>query len=187
MACPRVFSYNDTRVNDMQRILIPILAAVALAACATAPKPLQGEYATSHPQDSGGDGARIRWGGEIISVEPKPEVTCFQILARDLSQTARPRSSDSSRGRFLACRKGFYDPAVFTTGRDVTVVGVVAGSEVRRIGEYDYPLPRVDANAVYLWPERPLYERRYYAPSPFWYPGIWGWGGFYGVHHRHWH
>lgn len=168
------------------RTLGLLLAALALGACATAPKPLQGEFATSNPQDSAPAGATVRWGGEIITVEPKPDATCFQILARDLYASARPRPGDTSRGRFLACRGGFYDPAVFTVGRDVTVVGALAGTESRRIGEFDYPLPRVDANVVYLWPERPLYDHHYYyRPDPFFYPGFWGWGGYYGF--RRWH
>lgn len=174
-------------MNTMKaRTLGMLFAAMALGACATAPKPLQGEFAQSHPQDAAPGGSLVRWGGEIITVEPKPDATCFQILARDLYPSARPRSGDTSRGRFLACRQGFYDPAVFTVGRDVTVVGALAGSETRRIGEFDYPLPRVDANVVYLWPERPLYDSHYYhRPDPFFYPGFWGWGGYYG--YRRWH
>ena len=171
-------------MSPMTRILIVLAAAGGLAACTTAPKALQGEFAATSPMEGGNSGAPVRWGGEILTVEPKPDVTCFQILARDLYASARPRTGDTSNGRFLACRQGFYDPAVFTEGREVTVVGVVAGSEVRRIGEYDYPLPRVDANVVYLWPER-NYDNYYpYYHDPFYYPGFWGWGGYYG--YRRW-
>jgi outer membrane lipoprotein len=63
-------------------------------------------------------------------------------------------SRDRSEGRFIACRAGFYDPAVFTAGREVTIAGTVTGFEARRIGDYDYRYPRVAADVIYLWPER---------------------------------
>lgn len=59
---------------------------------------------------------------------------------------------DASDGRFLACRSGFYDPAVFEPGREVTFIGKIEGYETTKIGEYDYKLPKVNADVVYLWP-----------------------------------
>ena len=44
---------------------------------------------------------------------------------------------DATDGRFIACRAGFYDPAVFTEGREVTFMGRVEGVESTRIGEFD--------------------------------------------------
>ena len=70
---------------------------------------------------------------------------------------------------FLACRPGFYDPAVFEKNREVTVVGRVAGYENRRIGGYDYRFPRVEADVVYLWPVRETVDVvQYPAPWPWW-------------------
>lgn len=171
--------------------LFTIVGIIALAGCATAPKPLQGEYASEQPSDGVTAGTRVRWGGEIISVEPMPAATCMQVLSRELTDRARPRDSDRSAGRFLACREGFYDPAVFAKGREVTVTGAMRGTESRRIGDYDYPLPRVEADVIYLWPERPDYlDARYYGASPFWYPGWYGVGYYgpafhYGYYRRH--
>jgi outer membrane lipoprotein len=164
----------------MNRIVLAALAALALAACATAPRPLQGEYVTGSPTVGHAEGERVRWGGEIISVETRPEATCFQVLSRELSESARPRAGDTSSGRFLACREGFYDPAVFTSGREITVTGRIAGRETRRIGEYDYPLPRIEADVVYLWPQRPLFDDRYslHRRGPFFHPGWYG-GWYY--------
>ena len=61
-------------------VLIPVIAA--LSACATAPIPLKGECSTLTPSASlQGDhpGERVRWGGEIISVEPRESETCFKV------------------------------------------------------------------------------------------------------------
>lgn len=145
-----------------------LIGAVLLSACATIPSPLQGEFAPASPATATAEGIRVRWGGEIIEVRPGREATCFEILARTLGASARPRAGDAADGRFLACRAGFYDPAIFRQGRELTVTGRVEGSEERLIGEYAYRLPRVAADVIYLWPER---EPRavYWAPyDPFW-------------------
>lgn len=165
--------------------LSPLL--LLLGACATAPAPLKGEFASLKPADSvSGNhiGERVRWGGQIIKVEPGSTDTCFEILARELNSAARPVVRDKSDGRFIACRNGFYDPEVFVKGRELTVVGRVDGSEKGRVGDYDYTYPRVAADAIYLWSKRPIeVQQRNWGYDPFWGPGFgpyWGGGGFWG-------
>lgn len=159
------------------------LGALALAGCATVPAPLAGtDFVALTPQQAvaqNASNARVRWGGEIIKVEPKNDSTCFEVLARDLYPDARPNRHDNSDGRFIACSKGFFDPAVYTHGRDLTVVGRVAGTEQHQVGDYNYTYAHVDADGVYLWPKR-QYAEGYYAPwpyyaDPFWGPGWYGW------------
>jgi len=159
------------------RPIPPVLAlcTVLLAGCATAPKPLQGSFASQSPQQAAASGERVRWGGSVIEVEPQATRTCFQVLGRPLASNGRSHEVDASEGRFLACRAGFYDPAVFTAGREVTVVGSADGSESRTVGDYPLDLPRVAAEAIHLWPQR--VDTRYrYAPYHFWSPlGHHGW------------
>lgn len=143
----------------MRRLSLTLaLAAAALAGCATIPAPLQGQYSNVSPRDAaaaGQPGVPVRWGGRIVSTEPMADRTCFEIVSTGLDATGRPRwAADATGGRFIACRAGFYDPAIFQADREVTVTGVVGGYETRRVGEYDYRFPRVDANVVYLWPIR---------------------------------
>lgn len=161
--------------------------AAGLASCATVPTPLQGQFASATPRDAataGGSGEAVRWGGEIIKVEPKADQTCFEILARELDATARPVSRDPSGGRFIACRGGFYDPEDFGRGRDLTVTGHVDGVERRKVGEFDYTYPRVAADTIYLWPKRTMYARSpYYDPwygDPFWWGAGPYWGPYWG-------
>jgi outer membrane lipoprotein len=157
--------------------LTALCATVLLAGCATAPKPLQGTFGSQSPQQAAAAGERVRWGGSVIEVEPEASRTCFQVLGKPLAANGRPREVDASEGRFLACRAGFYDPAVFTAGREITVVGALDGSEPRTVGEYALTMPRVAADAIHLWPER--VEPRYrYDPYYFWSPL--GWHGWYG-------
>ncbi|KGO97920.1 Slp family lipoprotein [Novilysobacter defluvii] len=155
------------------RLTLLALALAGLAGCATYPAPLQGGYTemTAHQASSGDHtGLPVRWGGRIIAVEPGENRTCFQMLGIQLDGTGRPvRSSDRYDGRFLACRDGFYDPAIFQAGREVTFTGRIDGYEDREIGEYEYRLPRMAADVVYLWGIRErvdVIERP--APWPWW-------------------
>lgn len=168
------------------RLLLPVLAALTLGSCATAPHPLQGQFAAITPEQVTGTALPaqpVRWGGRIIETTPGPQQTCFQLLGLPLNSYGRPqeRSADVNQGRFVACRKGFYDPAVFQPGRDVTFIGRVDGSEQVKIGEYDYTLPRLAADVVYLWPEQSDTQLR---PYPYPYGGPWGPRGPWGPYHR---
>lgn len=169
----------------MRHYLTAIALAAALGGCASVPQQIAGDNFTAvTPQQAvsqSAGGQRVRWGGEIINVEPRADVTCFEVLSRELYADARPNNHhDHSNGRFVACGKGFYDPAVYTKGRDLTVTGSLNGTEQHKVGEYTYTFPQVSADQVYLWPER-NYASGYYGPyyDPFWGPywGGWGWWG----------
>jgi outer membrane lipoprotein len=140
----------------MKRTL-PLFAAVLLAGCVTTPEALRGEYSAIEPGQAArtdSTGQRVRWGGRVVSVEPRAESTCFEIVGVRLGSDGRPLAKDQSSGRFLACRGGFYDPEIFKAGREVTLSGVIDGHEDRKVGEYDYRYPRMAADVVFLWPER---------------------------------
>ena len=91
-----------------------------------------------------------------MQTQPLENRTCFEMIATRLDVYGRPYwAEDDTGGRFIACRTGFYDPAVFENNREVTFTGPgVEGYENRRIGQYDYRFPRVAADVVYLWPVR---------------------------------
>jgi outer membrane lipoprotein len=173
----------STRTRAIRSTLAAAGTAVLLAGCVTAPAPLQGEYAPLRPQDAAAQpsgGAVIRWGGRIVSVQPEADRSCFEIVGVPLGSSARPRRIDTSEGRFLACRAGFYDPEVFQPGREVTVTGHVEGVEQRKVGEYDYRYPRVAADVIYLWPEQRREDMHPYG-YPYFYGGMgyrrgWGYG-----------
>ncbi|QNP41026.1 Slp family lipoprotein [Lysobacter solisilvae (ex Woo and Kim 2020)] len=157
------------------RVLIPAITAVLLAACATQPRPLQGTFTEVTPQQaatSEATGATVRWGGRIVQVEPQTNRTCFEMISTRLSAYGRPYwATDDIGGRFLACKDGFYDPALFEKNREVTFTGRIGGYENRRIGGYDYRFPKVEADVIYLWPVR---ERVDVVTRPAPWPW-WGW------------
>lgn len=177
----------------MFRKLIGIAALAVLAGCATAPKPLQGEFSPISPDQARsetGVGEQVRWGGKIVSVQPMERETCLEILSSELNRSARPVEADTAhQGRFIACKPGFLDPAAFESGREVTVVGSIDRVETRKIGEYDYRYPMLDAETVYLWPERKNYARYAHRPyyyDPFFYgPFYWPYPYRYSIWYRH--
>jgi outer membrane lipoprotein len=158
------------------RWLVLGVVAVWLAACAPAPireappgAPLPDEVRADPERFLG---SQVRWGGVISGVDNRADDTLVEVVARPLGSSGRPRETDTTQGRFLARVPGFLDPAVYRTGREITVLGKVAGLESRPVGDYPYPYVRVDAQAHYLWAVRepvrdPYYPHWWYDP---WYP-----------------
>ena len=158
------------------RFVIPGLAAALLVACASQPQPLQGEFAEVSPRQAAeqdNTGIVVRWGGRIVRTEPHENRTCFEMISTRLDVYGRPYwATDDVGGRFIACRTGFYDPAVFEVNREVTFTGRLEGYDQRKIGGYDYRFPRLAADVVYLWPVRERTDvLTYPAPWPWW--GYW--------------
>jgi outer membrane lipoprotein len=167
-------------MSRIRNVLVPCSLALALAACASGPAPIRGEFPALSPdqvRSQSSQGASVRWGGSLIAVEPAPDQTCFVVLSRPLTSSGKPMlKREESDGRFLACRSGFYDPALFAEGRDVTFTGRIEGFEERQIGAFNYRYPKLAAEVVYLWPEDSARaDARYAYPmrSPYWGPW-WG-------------
>lgn len=148
------------------------LATLFLSACASVPTPLQGDYATSEPRQAAAESA-VRWGGRVIGVQPAQAETCIDVLGLPLDERARPRPVDADIGRFRACQPGFIDPAVFATGREVTVTGQVEGEVASQVGEYTYRMPQLRIAALFLWPERQPVRYLHLAHDPFFGPWPW--------------
>ncbi|MEO7916771.1 MAG: Slp family lipoprotein [Dokdonella sp.] len=162
----------------MLKYLSVAVALLSLGACATVPASLQGKYVASTPRAAPPIGETVRWGGEVIKVEPKADTTCLEVLAHELGGTARPIDTDRSAGRFIACQDGFIEPGDYPKGREVTVVGRLSGTVTGRVGEFDYVYPRVAADTMYLWPKR---SQRATGYGPGFYDPFWGpWGGYGG-------
>lgn len=151
------------------KIAVGGAALLLLAACATVPEPLEGDFEPLTPDQSADQhvGQTMRWGGQIIDTRPGREETCVEILGRDLDARARPVDDSPDRGRFLACRSGFKDPAIFESGRDITVTGQLDSFVEGTIGEFNYIYPRLAAEVLFLWNERQQQHYHYYDP---WWP-----------------
>jgi outer membrane lipoprotein len=165
-----------------------LLAGVVLglAACATplptaVTAPAQGDpgVAAVRLDPSRYLGTAVRWGGTIARVDNRADATEVEVVSRPLEGGGRPREVDRSEGRFIARMPGFLDPAIYASGRALTVAATVEGGVTRPIGEFPYRFPVVRATAWHLW--EPLAEPvprpwpgGFWYPSPFW-PGPCRW------------
>lgn len=127
-------------------------------------------------------GQRVRWGGSILGVRNRPQVTEIEVLARPLGNDGEPRVDASGEGRFIAEVHGFVDPTEYPENRRLTVAGRIDRVETRSVGEYPYRFPVLAAETLFLWSE-PLppspYPRRYPWPGydAWYYPGYGPWWG----------
>lgn len=147
------------------------LIALAFNACTIIPEQLDGDYAALKPKDISQQDLQteVRWAGVILDTRPEDGHTCFEILSRQPEKSMRPKNSDQSDGRFIACKQGFYDPEVFKKKREVTLTGRIIHIDTRKIGDYEYPFPVVDIRFMTLWPERGYRISHYGANRPYYW------------------
>jgi outer membrane lipoprotein len=119
-------------------------------------------------------GKKVMLGGTIVQTVPKPGETEIEVVQKQVSSSGEPYLTDKSEGRYLVVVDRFLDPAIYRSGRDITVAGEVRGSMLRRLGEIDYRYPVIAAQELYLW-KRPSSPQAYPYPYPFGYPSYWRW------------
>jgi outer membrane lipoprotein len=129
-------------------------------------------------------GKMVLWGGVIVETINRPDETVIIVTQTTLDYEKRPINLDQSEGRFIVKKIGFLDPAIYATGRTITVAGEVSGKEDLPLGEIRYVYPVVTAAQLVLW-ERHEYPSYYYnpwysEPYPLWWPYP-----YYYHHHRH--
>lgn len=98
----------------MPRLSTAALISLLAAGCATIPVALQdGPFADLTPRtalEAGATGQRVRWGGEIVAVNPRQRETCFEILSRPLDSQARPKEPTKPTADFLPAPTAFSIP-----------------------------------------------------------------------------
>jgi outer membrane lipoprotein len=97
-------------------------------------------------------GEIVLLGGKIIEIQPAGDQTELTMLQLPLNASQRPADTDSSEGRFILRSKPFLDPAIYSAGTLITVVGRVQGSEERLIGKMPYRYPVIVPAEIKKWP-----------------------------------
>ena len=116
-------------------------------------------------------------GGVIVKTINKKDGSLLEVYQTKIDSRGKPIELDVSEGRFLALFEGFLDGEIYQKGRKVTIVGVVQGTEMIRIGEIDYRCPLLVIKDIHLWEkEQPLNYEPY--PWGLWYP----WQQWYPYH-----
>lgn len=150
-----------------------IFIAVTLTGCATAisrdmrveaDMDLHFTEVSENPEAFKGE--TVIWGGDIIDVTNFKEKTHIEVLQKPTAINLKPRHTDESYGRFMVLADGYLDPAIYSTGRQVTVAGEIIGEKRRPLGEMEYVYPFLKAREIHLWTER----RREPYPYHYHYP-----------------
>jgi outer membrane lipoprotein len=126
-------------------------------------------------------GRTVLLGGEVVDTKNLPDQTELEVLELPLDASDAPIDADESGGRFLVSYSGYLDPAVYSGGRYVTVVGEVLGAESLKIGGAEHQAPVLSGRFLHLWPKGFRYhEPSYYGPYdyPYGYP-YYPYAGFY--------
>lgn len=127
-------------------------------------------------------GSLFIWGGTIVDTSPTRTGTTIEVVQTPIDRIGAPENLDASEGRFLVRINRFLDPQIYSQGRQVTVAGVLTGSEIKALGQAEYEYPVLDVREIYLWREEPDYYYPYYPPYyDYPYPGYWGprWHRYY--------
>ncbi len=173
-----------------------LLSTLLLASCASQvpvnirQAPLNSPLLNSvHENPENFKSQQVRWGGEILEIENRENITVLTVLARPLSKGGKPLATDNNQGRFIAHIPAFLEPNVYTTEREVTLRGTLSGTETLPVGDHPYAYPVVKATDWYLWPEAVDYPSDYYAPWWYdpWYYDPWYPYPFHHLHNRHHH
>ncbi len=140
------------------KLFIVIVLATFLAACTQAiPKEslnkvdpnLTFQMLIKDPESY--QGKNILVGGQILAVNLREGESWVEVLHKPLDWQHRPKDTDESAGRFLVRFQGFLDPAIYTAGKKITVVGEVQGKKVQSLKEMDYAYPVLIPRDHHLW------------------------------------
>jgi outer membrane lipoprotein len=104
-------------------------------------------------------GKVILAGGQILGTSVREGQTWVEVLEHPLDWRQRPQDTDVSFGRFLIRFDTFLDPAIYTAGKKITVVGEVAGKQVLPLREMQYTYPVLSPRGHQLFSPETSYGR----------------------------
>ena len=96
-------------------------------------------------------GKTVLLGGTIVKATNLSDGTLIEVIQQPLNTRYMPINPEASKGRFIILFKEFKDPAIYSAGRLITVVGEVIGSQTRPLGETHYQYPLISPTEYYLW------------------------------------
>ena len=140
-----------------QKLLLLSLFIGLLASCATTanfdltqvdqtltPTSVIAETKASH-------GKIALWGGTILDTHNLKNSTQIEVLAYPLDSSHRPVQESKPLGRFIIQQKGYLEPADYTQGRLLTVLGSISDNQTGKVGKSSYTYPVINAQQLHLW------------------------------------
>lgn len=96
-------------------------------------------------------GTWVMLGGMIIGAKNTKDGVLIEVLQKPLDSGGRPFRTDESEGRFLVQSSTFLDTAIYSPGRELTVIAEVLGVKELPLDDIRYPYPLCDAKSLHLW------------------------------------
>lgn len=118
-------------------------------------------------------GNTVILGGYILETRNLPDKSSIKVLQAPLGMGEGPKSRDDSEGRFIISNKGFLDPEIYSKDRKVTVAGIILGTVVEKVNQFDQTYLKIESREIYLWPKKEDYWNPYYDPWYYPYPYYW--------------
>ncbi len=151
-------------ILDMKRILFFLLIASHIAGCAhVIPKELRQQVDKTITREEifknpdALKGKTVILGGVIMSISNLEDKTYVEVLESPLDSYGKPGNIEESKGRFMVLYEGYLEPAIYSTGKRLTVFGEISGKKSGSIGERTYDYPLIKAKELYLFkPEREI-------------------------------
>lgn len=91
------------------------------------------------------------WGGTILDTRNLENSTQIEILAYPLDSSHRPLLDKKPLGRFIILHNGYLEPASYSQGELISVLGSIDVSQKGKIGKKLYTYPVVKAQQLHLW------------------------------------
>lgn len=158
-------------------LAISVVLMLALSSCAhviskeTRAKAASATFGSITADIEKHKGSLYIFGGTIASVTRVSNGTMLELVQKPIDKFGEIYDEDASEGRFLAFYKNHLDPMIYRKHRNVTIAGVLTGTEERKLGEATLNYPAFDVKEIYLWRE----EYYFTAPGNYqhfspWYP-----------------
>jgi len=96
-------------------------------------------------------GRTALWGGTILDTRNLKQSTQIEVLAYPLDSSNRPLLDSKPLGRFIIEHAGYLEATTYVQGRNLTVLGVISGSQSGNVGEASYTYPVVSDTQLHLW------------------------------------
>jgi len=102
----------------------------------------------------------VIFGGLIVKTRKAKTGTLIEVMEKELDYWGRPRRTDRTGGRFMVLQQRELDAHVFAPGREITVAGVVTGTEETSLDGSAGVAVLINALEIKLWPrEKPGWDK----------------------------
>jgi len=147
---------QSTLINKL-RFFTALLLFSIISSCSTSPeftttqvdKTLTPQRVIAEPDNSLNKIAL--WGGTILDTRNLENSTQIEILGYPLDSSHRPLLDKKPLGRFIVLHSGYLEPATYSQGELLSVLGSIGANQKGKIGEKLYTYPVIKAEKLHLW------------------------------------